>query len=89
MSRHLVTAFDPELVVWVGWDDGLETYFAQVEPPGIRTSKDLLLWVGTSPGEVKTANELASLIESWTSLDADLVADLANERDGMAPGGAS
>jgi hypothetical protein len=80
MSRHLVTAFDPELVVWVGWDDGLETYFAQVEPPGIRTPRDLLLWVGSSPGEVGTADELARLLESWTSIDAELVADLANDR---------
>jgi hypothetical protein len=72
------------LVVWVGWDDGLETYFAQVEPPGIRTPRDLLLWVGTSPGEVRTASELARLLESSTSLDAELVADLASDRAGRA-----
>lgn len=80
MSRHLVTAFDPELVVWVGWDDGLETFFAQVEPPGIRTADDLLLWVGTSPAEVTTADELAALVAPWTSLDARLVANLAGDR---------
>ena len=80
MSRRLVTAFDPELVVWVGWDDGLETFFAQVEPPGIRTPDDLLLWVGTSPAEVTTADELAKLVARWTALDAQLVTSLAGDR---------
>ena len=52
MSRHLLTCDDPALVLWVGWDEGLGTFFAQVEPPGAARPEDLLLWIGQLPGDV-------------------------------------
>ena len=41
MSRYALEALDPELVVWVGWDEPLSSFFLQVEPPGLGEPDDL------------------------------------------------
>lgn len=80
MSRHLLTCDDPDLVLVVGWDEGLGSFFAQVEPPGPGYADDLLLWVGTYPGEVVDTAELAALVRRWAHLDDWALALLEEDR---------
>jgi len=80
MSRHLLPCNDPELVLWVGWDTGLQTFFAQVEPPGAARPDDLLAWFGTMPEEVRAAADLARLVSRWAVLDRQVVATLESDR---------
>lgn len=80
MSRHLLTCDDPELVVVVGWDEGMGTFFAQVEPPGAGHPDDLLLWVGTFPGDVADPAELATVVRRWAHLDDRTLALLEEDR---------
>jgi hypothetical protein len=80
VSRHLLTCSDPELVLWVGWDDGLGTFFAQVEPPGAAHPDDLLAWIGALPGEVVVAAELAALVARWARLNDAMLDTLEADR---------
>ena len=58
MSRHEIRARDQALSAVVGWDNPLQTFFAQVARPERADDEDdddpMLLWVGTEPGEVTT-----------------------------------
>ncbi|MGH9224353.1 MAG: hypothetical protein ACRD2W_11360 [Acidimicrobiales bacterium] len=80
MSRHLLTCDDPALVLWVGWDEGLGTFFAQVEPPGAARPEDLLLWIGQLPSDVVDLGELADLVRRWARLDDATIAILEGDR---------
>lgn len=80
MSRRAVVAGDPALVVWVGWDDGLGSFFAQVVPSGDVDDDGLLMWAGTTPGEVVDVATLASLVSAWTTLDPDVLGALEADR---------
>lgn len=73
MSRHLLDAFDPELVVWVGWDRLLQTFFLQVEPPGDVDGDGLVLWLGTDWGEIDAAAEVVAHVAEWADVPDDLV----------------
>ncbi|MGH9188679.1 MAG: hypothetical protein ACRD0Q_01380 [Acidimicrobiales bacterium] len=80
MSRRAAAASDPELTVWVGWDDGLGSFFAQVVPPGDVDDDGLLLWVGTTPAEIVDVANLASLVSPWTELGPDVLRALEADR---------
>lgn len=75
MSRYELVPDDPALLLTVGWDPVLATYFAHVLHPGMgRPARDvLLLWVGTAAGQIPTVAGLA------THLTAYLRAGLADE----------
>jgi len=80
MSRYVLEALDPELVVWVGWDPPLSTFFLQVEPPGMGGADELLVWAGTDMGEIATANRLIDLLREWAEVPDDLAATLEQDR---------
>lgn len=80
MSRYFVRCFDDDLVVSLGWDEPLGTYFAQVEPPGPGDPDDLLLWAGTVPGEILEVNRLPVLVGPWANLKPSLLAQLQADR---------
>lgn len=66
MSRYAFAARDDdELPVSVGWDPPLQTFFAQVEPPGGVGPEELLLWVGTTDGEITDVVRLAKAVSEW------------------------
>lgn len=80
MSRHLLDALDPELVVWVGWDPPLSTFFLQVEPPGGVDGDGLVLWLGTDWGEIETAAEVVARLREWADVPCDLERQLERDR---------
>lgn len=80
MSRHLLDALDPELVVWVGWDPPLATFFLQVEPPGGVDGDGLVCWLGTDWGEIDDAAEVVARLSEWAEVPDDLVERLEWDR---------
>ena len=48
MSRYQLPVLNTNHNVTVGWDDPLETFFAQVED-----GNDMILWLGADPKEPK------------------------------------
>lgn len=74
MSRYELVPDDPDLLLTVGWDPVLQTYFAHVVHPAIgRPPRDvLLLWVGTVAGQIQTVEVLATHLEPYITLAEEL-----------------
>jgi len=65
----------------VGWDRPLQTYFAQVffvtddEP----VEGEALIWIGTAPGELLTAEAAIAIVEPHAIVPDGLAAQLESE----------
>ena len=91
MSRYEVLNEETDILVVVGWDEPLATYFAQVWEVcslELDDSDDApLLWVGCRAGEIRSVRHLERVIEPYATLPEDFRSQLT--RDGAAglPGG--
>jgi len=88
MSRHNVTAFNTQpFTVIVGWDNPLQTYFAQVWDSQLKDEDDggCVFWVGTHPGSVRTAQDLAQVVSGYAVLPEDLVTQLEQDQAESEP----
>jgi hypothetical protein len=87
MSRHEIPARDQALSVVVGWDNPLQTFFAQVARPERGDDEDeddpVLLWVGTEPREVITVEDLARHLAPFADLATEIAEQLRAERTAM------
>jgi hypothetical protein len=81
MSRHDLQpkADKPDVVrATVGWDRPLQTFFAQVF---IRTEEEpdegeALIWIGTEPGELPTAEAALAVVAPFVDVPASLAGEL-------------
>ena len=89
MSRHEIPALDQSLSVVIGWDNPLQTFFAQVARSAAADDDDhMLLWVGTEPREVITVEDLARHLAAFADLSDETAAQLRADRAaklGQAP----
>lgn len=84
MSRHDLRPRDdqPDVVrATVGWDRPLQTFFAQVF---LRTEDEpdegeALIWVGTEPGELLTAEAAVAIVAPHAIVPPDIVDQLTTE----------
>lgn len=77
MSRHEIPAKRADVIVSVGWDSPLQTYFAQVEQKDPSDEDEgILLWVGGSPKEIQTPEALAGALAAYADLSAETIAAL-------------
>ena len=82
MSRYKVDAIDTQhYAVIVGWDNPIQTFFAQVWDLAKEEKDDeaCVFWVGTHAGSVPTVTALAQAISAYAVLPADIATQL--ERD--------
>lgn len=91
MSRHSIPAREPNLAIVVGWDNPLQSFFAQVarpEDPDREDDDPVLLWVGAAPREVITVEVLAQHLVPYADLPSDVAEQLRQDRAaklGQAP----
>lgn len=95
MSRHDIPTRDPGLSAVVGWDNPLQSYFAQVlrpETAGDNNDNDnddnVILWVGAAPREVITVEDLARHLAPFADLSPQVAEQLCVDRAaklGQAP----
>ena len=81
MSRYAIE--HPEYQVIVGWDEALETYFAQLEPSPGSDSEELLLWSGTSPGENQEVADIAQALKMYATIPSDVQLSLERDRSSI------
>ena len=90
-SRRSIPAHAPDLTVFVGWDNALATFFAQVER--VQDADDpresVLLWIGSQPGEATRAEQLADPLTPYAELTPELVEQLRADRAADADRGPS
>lgn len=86
-SRYGGTKPGDPVVVIVGWDRPLDTFFAQVwdVPPHASDHEDgrLLLWAGCDLNEVESVDELARLLAQFTPIPEALRVRLEKDRLGI------
>lgn len=79
MSRFAIPGKHPELSVAVGWDEPLQTFFAQVERPG-SDSDDLVLWLGTRYREHARPEGMATALSPYADLERKTIERLNEDR---------
>lgn len=79
MSRYTFEGNRPEFSIVVGWDNPLESYFAQVWDGGELEKGNLRLWAGAGPERVTTVATLAMLVAPYGQIPAEILAQLAEE----------
>ena len=86
MSRYILPAHDATLVVAVGWDNPLQTFFGQVTRP---TSADednaSVAWVGTESEEITTVADLCTHLHPYTDIPPALRAQLTRDQARRLP----
>ena len=90
MSRYDLPTRNPGLSAAVGWDNPLQSYFAQVSRPEQSEDDDdnVLLWVGAAPREVITVEDLARHLAPFADLAPEMAEQLRADRAaklGQAP----
>jgi hypothetical protein len=68
MSHYTLEAAGPDHEVVVGWDNQLETFFAQVWDNRNEEEESPVLWVGCRRGEVPSADLLAALVRPYAEI---------------------
>ncbi len=81
MSRYRVPPLDNGITVDVGWDNPLQTFFAQVKRvQGDEDERDpIILWIGCLWQEIRTIELLASLVAPFAVLHPAILANLRRE----------
>lgn len=88
MSRYDVMTRTPtETTCVVGWDNPLQTLFAQIERinPNSEDEPEILLWIGDSTSACLDTESLAEAIAPWAVLPPSTAAKLEAERDTAQP----
>ena len=85
MSRHTVPSKSSGSTVVVGWDNPLQSYFAQVirereVADGDDDYDPVLLWLGTSHHEHLNPDSLVEPLRPYADLDQELLAQLRSNR---------
>jgi hypothetical protein len=90
-SRRSIPARAPDLIVVVGWDNPLSTFFAQVER--VQDADDqrepVLLWIGSLLGEATQAEQLVDPLAPYAELTPEFVERLRADRAADADRGPS
>ncbi len=87
MSRYTFKGKEAYWKVVVGWDNPLETFFAQVldERDECPEEEGLLLWVGTTVEEVTAVESLAAAVEPYGKIPEDVWEALRRDRAARTP----
>jgi hypothetical protein len=86
MSRYSILAQQPGLTVIVGWDNPLQTLFAQVFDPSIEDDEAAcLLWIGTAPETIPTVAALQAQLAGWATIPPDIVDRLVRDQHAATP----
>lgn len=81
MTRRLIDGTDPALLVFVGWDQPLRSFFGQVYDPNLAEDDNPVHWVGAEPPWLHTVDALADAMRSYATLPLPLRAMLCAEKE--------
>jgi len=91
MSRHDIPGLDPGLIVTVGWDNPMQSFFATVvrNPDPDDDEAETLLWVGQTQREILTPEALALPLAPYAALSDATIAQLRQDWIAMLDRGPS
>jgi hypothetical protein len=82
-SRYEIPTAAPGVTVAIGWDNPLQTFFAQVARIQHGQEDDdesIMFWVGCAYGEVTSVERLAELIAAYAALSPEMATQLRADR---------
>jgi hypothetical protein len=82
MSRYSIQADKVGYHIELGWDNALQTFWAQVYQPalvGPQEDQHPCLWVGTAVGELPTLAALEEVLEGYVRLSEELKGRLTED----------
>jgi hypothetical protein len=87
MSRYTLPSYDAHLVVTVGWDNPLQTFFAQVIRPATSVDDEdrCVFWVGTEPQELPTVAQLCTHLDPYGAIPGALQDQLTRDQARSLP----
>ena len=85
MSRYTIPPQQPGLTVTVGWDNPLQTLFAQVFDPSSEDADAYLLWIGTAPGAIPTVAALQAQLTGWATIPPAILDCLTRDQHAATP----
>ncbi|RUL86972.1 hypothetical protein [Tautonia sociabilis] len=80
MSRYKFKGRDPRHTIVIGWDNPLETFFAQVWDGEPADDDGVELWVGCEIGEIEDVEELVEIVAPYAEIPAEVVAKLVEDQ---------
>ena len=86
MSRYRLPAQNPALTVVVGWDNPLQTFFAQAFDPSVEDEAEAdLLWIGTAFQEISTVAALQAQLTGWAIIPPAIADCLTRDQQAATP----
>jgi hypothetical protein len=83
VSRYKLSPRDPNnnhLEIFVGFDNPLRTFFAQVINASLGDEDDnVILWEGAIPGEIETVEHLEEVIRNYADIPPNVKEKLTND----------
>jgi len=80
MSRYKFKGRDPRHTIVIGWDNPLETFFAQVWDGEPGDDYGVELWVGCEIGEIEDVEVIAEIVAPYAEIPAEVVARLVEDQ---------
>lgn len=82
MSRRTIEAHEPgRYEVAVGWDEPMQTFFAQVHDMHVPDhEEDLVFWIGYQNGQVPEPEMLADALENYADVPEGVVEALREDK---------
>jgi hypothetical protein len=82
--EHLATM--PRALAVVGWDNPLQTFFAQVLNPDLPEDQpEAVFWIGTAPQACPDVVALVRAMGPWATIPVRVLADLTRDRAQATP----
>lgn len=86
MSRYNLQGNDPNHHVVVGWDNPLQTFFAQVIDITRDEDDDMLVWEGCDPRKrIESVDDLQKLLKDYASIPLNIRSLLEKDKDQATP----
>jgi hypothetical protein len=86
MSRYIISGYDAQVLVTVGFDPPLQTFFLQVDDYRKGDQEDhCVCWRGTVPGELPTVAALEEVVRPYATLEEEVRAQLQQDYDHREP----
>ena len=87
MSCYPVPAHDATLVVTVGWDPPLQTFFGQVKRRATAADEEdvCVAWMGTSPQAIATVAQLCATMRRYADISATTAMLLTRDQASSSP----
>jgi len=79
MSRYRIPSKNAKHNVYIGWDNPMQTFFAQVTDPTLDEEHQMVFWTGGMPEEVGSVETLQESLKPYADIPEDVKGNLVRD----------